>query len=267
MNVRLSPVSILVFVLVLLALLYVLQRSSPGPDQSTTHSRQHHRSERSYDPRYPENEGGSRERASRRSRQDGLEGGASHEPGEVNRDASCQELGVTCASRYFSNWQQPEPGSCVTEAHNGYPVPDSRCTPGGIDTTVTAETLRNPEWRTRCIRNCETSEAEKHVTYGWYGIVKPRGNSGENQVCELDHLVPLELGGADGFGNIWPECGPAAASLDERYFKIKDKVENYLAEEVRAGRMPLETAQRGIATDWTRYLVEADRYCSAGGHC
>ena len=105
------------------------------------------------------------------------------------------------------------------------------------------------------------------MAYSWYGIQKPRGNSGDNQVCELDHLVPLELGGADGMGNIWPECGPNATVLENRYFKVKDRVENYLADEVRAGRVPLATAQRGIATDWTQYLSEANRYCESAGRC
>lgn len=181
--------------------------------------------------------------------------------------ASCQSLGVRCDVTYFENWQTPAPVSCRTRIRNGYPVPDPICTPGGVDPTVTADVLRNPQWRTGCIRNCMESEAAKHVTYQWYGIHKPRENSGENQVCELDHLVPLEIGGADGLGNIWPECGPDTTTLDNRYFKVKDRVENYLANEVRSGRMPLETAQRGIASDWTQYLDEANRYCASGGRC
>lgn len=64
----------------------------------------------------------------------------------------------------------------------------------------------------------------------------------------------LELGGADGLGNIWPECGPDFVTLQNRYFKIKDRVENYLADEVKSGRMPLDGAQRGIASDWTQYI-------------
>ncbi len=64
-------------------------------------------------------------------------------------------------------------------------------------------------------------------------IRKSRQNSDQNQVCELDHLVPLELGGADGLGNIWPQCGPDSVALNERYFKIKDRVEVYLADEVK----------------------------------
>jgi hypothetical protein len=181
--------------------------------------------------------------------------------------ANCQAFGVSCTSDYFQPWHTPLDATCEALVRNGYPVPDPRCTPGGINPSVTAGILRNPAWRTRCNRNCESSEAAKHVVYRWYSIRAPRRNWGNRQVCELDHLVPLELGGADGLGNIWPECGPDATTLETRYFKIKDRVENYLADEVKAGRMSLEVAQRGIASDWTQYLSEANRYCASGGRC
>ena len=180
---------------------------------------------------------------------------------------TCSQLNVSCASEYFSSWRRPANGDCSTTLRNGYPVPDPHCTPGGIDPSVTADVLRNAGWRTGCIRNCSTSEAEKHIAYRWYGLHTPRKNFGEHQVCELDHLVPLELGGADGMGNIWPQCGPSDTELKERYFKMKDRVENCLANEVRTGKMPLATAQRGIATDWTQFLDAANRYCAAGGRC
>jgi hypothetical protein len=174
---------------------------------------------------------------------------------------------LSCTSDYFQNWGQPDDDTCTASIRNGYPVPDPRCTPGGINPSITAERLRDSGFRTGSVRNCQTSEAEKHVTYRWYGIQKPHSNSGENQVCELDHLVPLELGGADGLGNIWPECGPDATVLQDRYFKVKDHVENYLADEVKAGRISLDVAQKGIASDWTQFLPEANRYCAARGRC
>lgn len=182
------------------------------------------------------------------------------------REASrtCSQFNITCASRYFSSWHSPASRTCSTRLHHGYPVPDPHCTPGGIDPSVTADVLRNRSWRTEWVRDCATSEEEKHVTYRWYGIRAPHRNSGKRQVCELDHLVPLELGGADGLGNIWPECGPSHTVLEDRYFKVKDRVENYLAGEVRTGRMSLVTAQRRIAADWTQYLNDANRYCAAG---
>jgi hypothetical protein len=82
-------------------------------------------------------------------------------------------------------------------------------------------------------------------------------------VCELDHLVPLELGGENRLGNIWPQCGPNENALRDRYFKRKDRVEGYLAAKVRAGDMPLEEAQRGIAADWTQYLAESKSFQSS----
>lgn len=174
---------------------------------------------------------------------------------------------LSCSSSYFSGWSEPSTESCQVRTSHGYPLPDPQCTPGGVSPAVTADVLRDPAWRTRSIRNCQTSEAQKHIAYGWYGIEKPRINSNENQVCELDHLVPLELGGADGMGNIWPECGPDGVALQQRYFKQKDKVENYLAEQVKSGRMPLESAQRGIASDWTQYLQSAQAWCAENGRC
>ena len=197
--------------------------------------------------------------------------GSTRKPGsrETWRDSSASDLaaGRSCTSQYLTSWEQPEPGTCQVRFANGYPVPDPRCTPGGVNPTITVDVLSDPHWRTRSIRNCESSEAQKHIEYRWYGIQKPRINSNENQVCELDHLVPLELGGADGLGNIWPECGPDDVTLQQRFFKRKDRVENYLADQVKTGRLPLRVAQQGIASDWTQYLDQADRWCLDKGRC
>jgi hypothetical protein len=242
---RNSLFSLLFFLVIAIAAFYILQeikvpQESAPPRSSNAPERYEHRT-------YPE----SRNRHGR--------------PEEA--PASCDALGIECSSAYFEDWQEPANGSCNATIRNGYPVPDPRCTPGGVNPSVGAQVLQNPGWRTRCIRDCEESQAAKHAVYRWYQIPAPEHNSGANQVCELDHLVPLELGGADGLGNIWPECGPDGAALDDRYFKIKDRVENYLADEVKAGRIPLEEAQRGIASDWTQYLDRANRYCASGGRC
>lgn len=185
------------------------------------------------------------------------------EPGGTS-DTSGQ---VVCETQYFADWQEPPANSCSVQIRGGYPVPDPRCTPGGVNPSISLAVLNDSSWRTREVRNCASSEAQKHIAYRWYAIDKPRVNSNQNQVCELDHLVPLELGGADGLGNIWPQCGPDSVTLNERYFKKKDHVENYLAERVRTGTIPLETAQKGIASDWTQFLDQAESWCTARGHC
>jgi hypothetical protein len=155
------------------------------------------------------------------------------------------------------------PDSCKTRMKNGFPIPDPACTPGAINRTLTTKVLRNPDFRTSCVRDNTTTAAEKASTYKLYSIPHPANNKGAMQTCELDHLISLELGGADTLDNIWPQCGPGGVALIHRYFKEKDIVENYLAKRVRDGVMDLADAQKGIATDWTQYLEDAKKACTS----
>jgi hypothetical protein len=55
--------------------------------------------------------------------------------------------------------------------------------------------------------------------------------------CEVDHLIPLELGGSNYMKNLWPE--PDAPRPD---WAEKDQLENELHAEVCAGKIPLRRA-------------------------
>jgi hypothetical protein len=156
------------------------------------------------------------------------------------------------------------PQACRARNSHGMPLPDASCTPGALNPTITSEILRNPAFRTSCVRGHATTEEQKATTYGTYGIPHPAHNNGVMQVCELDHLVSLELGGADTLDNIWPQCGPDRVALVHRFFKEKDTVENFLAKQVRDGVMDLADVQKKIAADWTQFLPEAQRACPAG---
>jgi hypothetical protein len=159
----------------------------------------------------------------------------------------------------------PAAGGCHTRSLNDLPVPDPKCTPGAINPTITAEVLHDPAFRTACLRQQVTTEHEKAQTYNWYAIPHPVNNSRGSQFCELDHLVSLELGGADTLDNIWPQCGPPGVPLAERYFKQKDLVENYLSWRVKRSEMNLAQAQKGIASNWTQYLTQAQQHCASHG--
>ena len=180
------------------------------------------------------------------------------------RAPDCSALGIDVKGDEPLQAVTLPPQQCTTGVSNGFPIPDPNCTPGAINPTVTVDTLADPRFRTSCYRNGATTAAQKNHTYDWYGIEHPTQNTGRTQTCELDHLISLELGGADTLDNIWPQCGPDRVTLHERYFKEKDAVENYLAAEVKAGRMDLGEAQRGIATDWTQYLHDALNECPNG---
>jgi hypothetical protein len=150
--------------------------------------------------------------------------------------------------------------NCKLTSSHGYPLPNPACTPGAINPTVDLAVLQGGEFKTSCDRNVATSAIKKQSTYATYNIKKPANNTGLTQSCELDHLVSLELGGADTLDNIWPQCGPGSVKLAKRYFKIKDSVENYLAAQVKAGAISLKDAQQGISTDWTQYIAKSKAY-------
>jgi hypothetical protein len=184
---------------------------------------------------------------------------------ELFNPAACNQFDIDGrASAPLRTVTLPPPQGCTTHTTKGFPVPDPNCTPGAINPTLTIEVLRDARFTTRCVRDAATQEEEKATTYEWYHLKHPSNKSGDNQICELDHLISLELGGADTLDNIWPQCGPSGVALPQRNFKEKDTVENFLAREVREGRMDLSTAQNGIATDWTQFLDEARRACPEG---
>jgi hypothetical protein len=173
--------------------------------------------------------------------------------------AACTQFDIDgTASESFAAEGATSPSTCNTRLKNGFPVPDLACTPGAINPTITITVLQDPSFRTACVRGHASSTAEKNQTYDLYGISHPDHNSGQTQTCELDHLISLELGGADTTDNIWPQCGPKDVALSERFFKRKDAVENFLAKQVRDGKMSLADAQKGIATDWTQFLAASE---------
>lgn len=126
---------------------------------------------------------------------------------------------------------------------------------------MTLEVLRDPKFRTACLRDQATTRPVKNQPDGWDGIEEPAGNQGANQVRELDHLVPLELGGVDTLDSIWPHCGPSGAELNDRYFKQKDLVEGFLAAMVKANKADRVQVGKCFATDWTQFLGQARQFC------
>jgi hypothetical protein len=65
---------------------------------------------------------------------------------------------------------------------------------------------------------------------------------------ELDHLIPLELGGANDVSNLWPEISDEPG---QGFRNSKDQVENDLKAAVCTHRIAIADAQNAIATNWT----------------
>ena len=86
-----------------------------------------------------------------------------------------------------------------------------------------------------------------------YDVAYPAYRTPGSERTELDHLVPLELGGSNDATNLWPEYPPTP--------NPKDKVENALNAAVCDGRITLAAAQNAIAADW----LTAEKKLGIGG--
>jgi hypothetical protein len=69
---------------------------------------------------------------------------------------------------------------------------------------------------------------------------------------KVDHLIPLELGGADAVENLWPQ------SLYVRPYNAlrKELLTQCLLTRIAAGKMTLAKAQEEISEDWISCFVD-----------
>ena len=129
--------------------------------------------------------------------------------------------------------QRTKTGGCVSS--NG--LPDSACTPGAVFSDATADQICTPGYSSK-VRNVPSDV--KAQAYAEYGIV-----SHEPGQYEVDHLVALEIGGSNDIANLWPEPADPPPGFHE-----KDKVEDYLHDQLCSGKMSLQQVQLEIATNW-----------------
>jgi hypothetical protein len=65
---------------------------------------------------------------------------------------------------------------------------------------------------------------------------------------EIDHVIPLALGGADSDADLWPQ--PRRSIEPEWNAERKDRLEWRVADMVCNGQLDLAVAQEGIRDDW-----------------
>jgi hypothetical protein len=123
-------------------------------------------------------------------------------------------------------------------ASSGPPLrPDLQLTLGATLEVTTAD-ICVPGY-TKKVR--DVPDAVKRQVYAAYGI-----QTHAPREYEVDHLIPLELGGSNALTNLWPQ----SYQTQPWNAHVKDRLENELHRLVCAGQLPLDTAQRDIATDW-----------------
>ena len=137
-------------------------------------------------------------------------------------------LGVSVLWSLSALGQQPKPL-----------LPDPKLTPGDVF-DVTIQDICTPGYSKKV--RAVTAKLKRQA-YAEYGITSWK--SGD---YEIDHLIPLSLGGSNSIKNLWPQS--TKTSLWNSY--VKDALERRLHKLVCAGEVDLKTAQQEIATDWIK---------------
>lgn len=118
-------------------------------------------------------------------------------------------------------------------------VPDNRLTPGAI-ATLNTEKVCQPHY-SDTVR--KTTPAMKARVFKRYGLTNEPGSD-----FEVDHRIPLSLGGADLEKNLWPQSYSTATW--NAY--VKDTLEHYVWRRVCSQKtMTLLEGQRLFEGDWT----------------
>lgn len=127
-------------------------------------------------------------------------------------------------------------------------MPNPQLTPGAIRTSNAAE-ICAASFRTKPFRH--TTQATKAQVYKEYNVEPNKGYCTGG--CEVDHLIPLELGGLDDIKDLWPQ-----PSQPKPAFHEKDKLENWLHKQVCSGNMNLVDAQIAISHNWYTAYVQME---------
>jgi hypothetical protein len=118
-------------------------------------------------------------------------------------------------------------------------VPDPTLTPGAVRTTDAADVCSHGTNRLR-----HMSRDRSDAIMAEYGLP-----GGPHPAYEIDHLIPLSIGGSDDDQNLWPQ--PRRMVESEWTAERKDELEMRLHNFVCSGQIEITLAQRAIAEDWT----------------
>ena len=127
-------------------------------------------------------------------------------------------------------------------------LPDPQCTPGAIFLNVTKEQTCVQGY-SKTVRSVSVSLKKK--VYREYNILYPPPFG----TYELDHYIPLALGGSNDISNLWPFAADPRPGFIE-----KDLTVNYLHRKVCAGEISLSAAQRAITTPWVAMYNSIPQY-------
>jgi hypothetical protein len=120
---------------------------------------------------------------------------------------------------------------------DGVSLPDPSVTPGSAFSDVGQAEICDLHY-TMGIRQPRFND--KVAAFAAYGV-----SIHDRDIFQVDHLIPISLGGDNGEGNLWPQAYDDVAGATQ-----KDQVERQLRGLVCSNALTLPEAQTAIATNW-----------------
>lgn len=119
----------------------------------------------------------------------------------------------------------------------GVVLPDAEVTPGAVFDDVESDDICDIHY-TQSVRQPRFND--KVEAFARYGI-----SIHDRDVYEVDHLVPVGLGGTNALENLWPQPNDGATGAP-----AKNQLEQELRTRVCGGDLTLKEAQTAISADW-----------------
>ena len=157
-------------------------------------------------------------------------------PQQAATEAKAKQLAAVLASATEPVSLDARTKSASCAGHDN--SPDHACTPGAVFPDVTLAKICTRGY-TQTVRNVPTKL--RLQVFAEYGIPYPQPSGS----YEVDHLIPLAIGGSNDIANLFPQPAEPVPG-----FREKDLVEVYLQDEVCARRADLHVAQVRIADNW-----------------
>lgn len=115
--------------------------------------------------------------------------------------------------------------------------PNLELTPGDVIPEATRDTVCAKGYSKKM--RGEVSKQDKIYVYYRYGLTY------DSKHYQIDHFIPLSIGGSNKPENLWPQPIQNNAGFLE-----KQRVAQYLHEEVCADKINIKDAQEAVRKDW-----------------
>ncbi len=161
----------------------------------------------------------------------------------INATSSVESASLGNDEEKLSSLQSNKPISVIKKVDSVSLYPNPTLTPGDVLSVDTSKICVSGY--TSTVRDVPLSL--KKQVYAEYGVSYPQATG----AYEVDHFIPLEIGGSNDIKNLWLE--PASPIPG---FHQKDQYENYSHSQVCSGVITIQEAQRRMTTDWYKYWIE-----------